>query len=93
MNPELGPVVAASPKRRLSYLSGCGYGIFELVREERMDAWVDSWVVLCGCAVGWIISRGDCLPVGRQGWFAIVKSWRNEAVKFLRKSMIGCEMD
>jgi hypothetical protein len=27
---------------------GWSNGIFELVREERMDAWVDSWVVLCG---------------------------------------------
>jgi hypothetical protein len=28
MNPVLGPVVATSPERRLSYLSGCGNGIF-----------------------------------------------------------------
>jgi hypothetical protein len=28
MNPELGPVVAASPGSKLSYLSGCGNGIF-----------------------------------------------------------------
>jgi hypothetical protein len=34
MNPELGPV-AASPERRLSYLSGCGKGIFELVRKGK----------------------------------------------------------
>ena len=27
------------------------------------------------------------------GYFAIVKSRRNEAVKFLRKSMIECGMD
>jgi hypothetical protein len=28
MNPVLGPVVTASPKNRLSYLSGCGNRIF-----------------------------------------------------------------
>jgi hypothetical protein len=32
-------------------------GIFELVREEGIDAWVDSWVDLCG-GVSWPISRG-----------------------------------
>jgi hypothetical protein len=33
MNPELGLVVAASPDRRLSYLSGCGNEILILVVE------------------------------------------------------------
>jgi hypothetical protein len=33
MNPELGPVVAASPGSKLSYLSGCGNRIF---------CWLDS---------------------------------------------------
>ena len=28
MNPELGPVVTASPEKRLSYLLGCGNVIF-----------------------------------------------------------------
>jgi hypothetical protein len=31
MNPVLGPVVAASPESRLSYLSGCGNGTFILL--------------------------------------------------------------
>ncbi len=34
MNPELGPVVAASPERRLSYLSGYGNGIFVSEQEN-----------------------------------------------------------
>ena len=37
MDPVLGPVVAASPERKLPYLSGYGNGISELVR-ERMRA-------------------------------------------------------
>jgi hypothetical protein len=37
MNPELGLVVAASPKRKLTYLSGCGNEIFELVRLRGLE--------------------------------------------------------
>jgi hypothetical protein len=37
-------------------------GIFELVREERMDAWVDRWVDLCG-GVGWVISLQNLLTL------------------------------
>jgi hypothetical protein len=41
MNPELGPVVAASPERRLSYLSGWSNGIFKLVRDGRVN-WLEK---------------------------------------------------
>jgi hypothetical protein len=37
MNPVLGPVVAASPERMLSYLSGCSNEIFELVRPRGLE--------------------------------------------------------
>ena len=35
MNPELGPVVAASPENRLSYLSGCSNGIYYSGKQQR----------------------------------------------------------
>ena len=34
MNPELGPVVAASPEKRLSYLSGCDNGNYRWVSTQ-----------------------------------------------------------
>jgi len=37
MNPVLGPVVAASPKRRLSYSQYLEQCIFELVRKGKVD--------------------------------------------------------
>jgi hypothetical protein len=35
MNPVLGPVVATSPERRLSYLLGWSNGIFGLIRDGK----------------------------------------------------------
>jgi hypothetical protein len=37
MNPELGPVVAASPKRKLTYLSDYGNEIFEPIRPRGIE--------------------------------------------------------
>jgi len=35
MNPEFGPVVAASPGNRLSYLSGCSNGIYYSGKQQK----------------------------------------------------------
>jgi NNP family nitrate/nitrite transporter-like MFS transporter len=45
MNPELGPVVAASPNRKLTYLSYCGNEIFELVRTRDLEQ-SGHWVIV-----------------------------------------------